>query len=310
MKLLFPELIKIFDKDPSISTLELDIIRRGTSIMYLKFDSIEFKDVRSFYNGSLSSMGKQFGVETHKESFPYELYTDLDSMKNAENWPHYSEFKSTLNPFVTDNVEVKLQKAITKMIYELGYTASECIEIFDLLQCCSNVRVENERELPTFQIEDFKQFTLDPITFVESMQTFRRLKTVGEVQSMHDYLLVYNKLDCIVGLKAFTKMNELFFEQFGLSLLNYWSIPAASLQILFKYYDNTLNSPYSFGCLYPEIPSMIRKDGYKGGLATPLNQRHAEANGDCEKYPDYVTRTPNNEKITLLTVKDVTSLYG
>ena len=164
--------------------------------------------------------------------------------------------------------------------------------------------------VPDFQLKDTQSFTLDPELYVRSMANFNHLKHVGEIANMHDYLLIYNILDCEVGLKAFTKMNELFYDQFEISLLNNYSIPSASLKILWKYYDRTLNSAYSFGNKFPEIPQNIRKSGYKGGLATPLNQRHAEANGDCNKYPDFVTKAPNGELYTEIIVKDVTSLYG
>ena len=311
MKLLFPELLKIFDNDPSKESIILNIIKRGTSIMYLKFDGIEMKDCKSFYpNGSLDSFGKQFGVDVHKECFPYELWTDLDAMKTAEEWPIYPDFKSTLRPFVISNPEEKIKNAISILINELGYKASKAIEIFDLYNCCSNISFSNEMSVPDFQLKDTQSFTLDPELYVRSMANFNHLKHVGEIANMHDYLLIYNILDCEVGLKAFTKMNELFYDQFEISLLNNYSIPSASLKILWKYYDRTLNSAYSFGNKFPEIPQNIRKSGYKGGLATPLNQRHAEANGDCNKYPDFVTKAPNGELYTEIIVKDVTSLYG
>ena len=310
MKLLFPELLKIFDKDPSKDTLELNIIRRGTSIMRLKYDSIEIKDCKSFYKGSLASMGKQFGVDVHKECFPYEKWHDLESMKAAETWPIYPEFKSSLRPFRIVDAEAKVREAIRKLICELGYTASKAVELFDLVNCCSELRITNENQVPVFTINDFSSFCLDPETYVDAFNTFNKLKKTGEIQTMHDYLLVYNKLDCIVGLKAFTKMNELFYDQFQVSLLNNYSIPAASLQILFKFYDTTLNSPYSFGNLHPEIPINIRIDGYKGGLATPLNQRHLEANGDCSKYAFNVTHAANGQVYQQLVVYDITSLYG
>ena len=311
MKLLFPELLKIFDNDPSKESIILNIIKRGTSIMYLKFQGVEMKDCKTFYpHGTLNSFGQQFGVDVHKECFPYELWTDLDSMKASTNWPVYSDFKSTLRPFVISNPDVKVKNAITILINEMGYKASKAVELFDLYRCCSNIYVRDEKTVPDFTITDFQSFTLDPEVYVRSMATFNQLKQIGEIENMHDYLLVYNKLDCIVGLKAFTKMNQLFDEQFGVSLLNNFSIPAASLKILYKYYDRNLNSPYSFGNVFPEIPENIRNYGYKGGLATPLNQRHAEANGDCNKYADYVTKAPNGQLFTEITVKDFTSLYG
>ena len=311
MKLLFPELLKVFDKDCSMESILLNIINRGTSIMYLKFEGIEMKDCKSFYpHGSLDSFGKQFGVDVHKECFPYEFWTDLDAMKNAEEWPNYPDFKSTLRPFVISNPEEKVKNAISILINEMGYKASRAIELFDLYKCSSNISFLGEMSVPDFQLNDVQSFTLDPELYVRSMATFNLLKKIGEITNMHDYLLVYNKLDCEVGLKAFTKMNALFYDQFEVSLLNNFSIPAASLKILWKYYDRTLNSAYSFGDKFPEIPENIRKYGYKGGLATPLNQRHAEANGDCNKYPDFVTKAPNGKLFTEIVVKDVTSLYG
>ena len=110
-------------------------------------------------------------------------------------------------------------------------------------------------------------------------------------------------------METFTNMNNLFLEQFGVSLLNNFSIPSVSLKILWRYYDKTKNSPYSFGPKFPELPEKIRDRCY-GGLAGPIQCRHVEANGDTSKYPDCVTRAPNGELYQEIDVEDVTSLYG
>ena len=116
-------------------------------------------------------------------------------------------------------------------------------------------------------------------------------------------------MDTVVGLQAFTKMNKIFSDEFGVSLLNNFSIPSVSMQILWKFYDRTENSPYSFGPKFPELPQAIREK-CAGGLAGPIQLRHAEANGDISKYPDYVTRAPNGRLFQEIVVYDVTSLYG
>ena len=110
-------------------------------------------------------------------------------------------------------------------------------------------------------------------------------------------------------MEAFTNMNNIFQQQFEVSLLNNFSIPSVSLKILWKYYDKSKNSPYSFGPKFPELPEKIRDRCY-GGISGPIQCRHVEANGDTTKYPDYVTRAPNGDLFTSIVVEDVTSLYG
>ena len=110
-------------------------------------------------------------------------------------------------------------------------------------------------------------------------------------------------------METFTNMNNLFQENFGVSLLNNFSIPSVSLKILWRYYDKTKNSPYSFGAKFPELPEKIRDRCY-GGISGPIQCRHVEANGDTEKYSNHVTRAPNGELYTSIAVEDVTSLYG
>lgn len=115
--------------------------------------------------------------------------------------------------------------------------------------------------------------------------------------------------DCNVGLQTFENMNNIFQAQFNVSLLNNFSIPSVSLKILWQFYDRSKNSPYSFGPDFPELPEKIRSRCY-GGLSGPIQTRHVEANGDTEKYPDFVTKAPNGEEYGVISAEDVNSLYG
>ena len=331
--MLLPELLKTFEAHDDKNGLNFDIIRRGTSVMFLKHKSVIFMDGANFAPGvSLEQAGQTFGATVHKTAFPYEYWTCLDSMKNTTEWPVYSAFKSTLRPYVIENPAEKLKNALAKG-NDYGHTASQLIEIFNLQECCSDICVTDENKCPEFTLVDDSSFTLDPELYLDSMKLFYDLKVQGEIFSMHDYLLYYNirsgfknmnsefRLkafeidfepkfrDCIVGLQTFENMNYLFDEQFGISLLNNFSIPSVSLKILWQYYDTSQNSPYSFGPNFPELPQQIRSRCY-GGISGPIQSRHVEANGDTEKYPDYVTRTPNGDLVILITAEDVTSLYG
>ena len=266
-------------------------------------------DAYNFYPAKLDDAGKTFGADVRKSTFPYEYYTDLESMKNATAWPDYSAFKSTLRPFVIPDPEKKLKDAMKKAIEQHGFTASEMIEAFNLHEYCSDLRVVDEFKCPEFCLQDQTPFTLDPELYLDSKAMFEKLKSQNELSNIHQYLLIYNIHDTIVGLQAFERMNIIFDEQFGISLLNNFSIPSVSLKILWKFYDRERNSPYSFGPKYPHLPAMIRDKCY-GGLSGPIQLRHAEANGDEDKYPSYVTHAPNGKKYQLIVVKDVTSLYG
>ena len=193
MKLLFPELLKVFDSKSQEEELQLSIIRRGTSVMYLKYNSIAFLDARNFFpQGGLEHFGQIFGAEVHKAAFPYEFWTDLDSMRLATSWPSYPSFKSSLRPYIISEPQEKIERAITKAINH-GYSAFEMIELFGLRNCGSIQNVLSETECPSFTVTDFSSFTMDPELYVESMILFDNLKLNGEIESMWDYLLVYNK---------------------------------------------------------------------------------------------------------------------
>ena len=192
MKILLPELLKSFEAQDAVKGLQVEIIRRGTSVMYLKHNSIIFMDGANFAPGvSLEKAGQTFGATVHKTAFPYEFWTDIDAMKNTVEWPDYSAFKSTLRPYVIENPTEKLKNGLSKGI-DHGYTASQLIEMFNLHDCCSGIRVHDENTSPDFTLNDNTSFTLDPELYVESMKIFHDLKAQGEVQSMHDYLLYYN----------------------------------------------------------------------------------------------------------------------
>ena len=310
MKILLPELLKTFEAHDGTNGLTLDIIRRGTSVMFLKHNSVTFSDGQNFLPGvSLDEAGKTFEADVHKSAFPYEYWTDLNEMKAATEWPDFGAFKSTLRPFVIGEPEEKLRKAIEKGIQNYGFTASRMIDCFNLRRCCSKLHLIDDKTCPIFTLNDSSTFTLDPILYVDSMNMFYELKANGECDSMHAYLLIYNIRDCNVGLQTFTNMNKIFQQQFGISLLNNFSIPSVALKILWSFYDNGKNSPYSFGGQYPDLPIQIRERCY-GGLSGPIQLRHVEANGDTTKYPDYVTRAPNGEIFQVLTAEDANSLYG
>ena len=140
---------------------------------------------------SLEEAGQTFGATVHKSAFPYEYYTDLDSMKKATKWPYFKAFKSTLRPYVVSECEQKLKNAITKAI-DHGFTASQMISLFDLYKCCSDLKIVDENLCPSFNLIDKSSFTLDPELYVESMRIFNDLKAKGEVYNMHDYMLAYN----------------------------------------------------------------------------------------------------------------------
>lgn len=309
MKILLPELLKTFEVHDGNNGLTLDIIRRGTSVMFLKHNSITFSDGQNFLPGvSLDEAGKTFDAEVHKSTFPYEYWTDLNTMKAATEWPDFSAFKSTLRPFVIEEPEEKLRKAIEKGIQN-GFTATRMIDCFNMRRCCSGIDLTDDKTCPSFSLNDTSSFTLDPILYVESMQMFYELKRNGECNTMHDYLLIYNIRDCIVGLQTFTNMNRIFQQQFGISLLNNFSIPSVALKILWSFYDTEKNCPYSFGEKYPELPIQIRERCY-GGISGPIQLRHVEANGDTTKYPDYVTKAPNGKIYRRIKAEDANSLYG
>ena len=100
--------------------------------MYLKHNSVIFMDGGNFAPGvGLEDAGQTFGATVHKSTFPYEYYTDLDTMKNEVDWPNYAAFKSRLRPYLIQNAEQKLKSAIKKAI-ENDYTASQIIEKFNM----------------------------------------------------------------------------------------------------------------------------------------------------------------------------------
>ena len=185
-------MLKTFESHDGVKGLDVDIIRRGTSVMYLKHNSIIYMDGANFAPGvGLEDAGQTFGATVHKSAFPYEFYTDLESMKNATEWPHFKAFKSTLRPFIVGDCEQKLKNAITKAL-ENGYTASKMTDLFNLYECCTDLQLSNESLCPSFKLIDKSSFTLDPELYVESMKIFYDLKDKGEVHNLHDYMLAYN----------------------------------------------------------------------------------------------------------------------
>ena len=66
--------------------------------MQLQFDVFSFRDFMNYTSPmSLAAFSKSCGIQDISKSvFPYELYTDVQQLRNEKDFPAYKEFQSSL----------------------------------------------------------------------------------------------------------------------------------------------------------------------------------------------------------------------
>ena len=254
LPILLPGLLRIW------GTKTVDTVRRGTGIMILRLEPFVFIDARNFTAGSsLIKFGKAWGAETNKSLFPYEAFNKISELNECKNWPPYSKFSSVLSKQKVDNFSESLLFYLSQTTLDVNYVLQKLFQI------------ENISE-----IDCIIPNSICPIEYLNNFIEFEKLKNSGVIQNMYDYLLLYNQKDTELLSEAFQNYINAFINTFGLSPLDYYSLPGMAERILWKNYDNQMNEAFSLPSFCGDINQIIRAN-LQGGLVAVFH-RHVEVN--------------------------------
>ena len=268
---------------------KLDVIKRGSKIIFLQYREIAFVDAMMFGPGcSLDSFAKMWGTEATKGFFPYDKYETIDEMLGDVNWPKLSDFNSKLG---RQTFEYSLQDAEEKLqSYNLTTFASK------------------EELLIKIMTSDDKIYSpIDLDTYCQMWSVFENGKRDGRIQNMMDFLCFYNARDTEVLADAMVRYSNAFMANFNICPIEYITLPAIAEKVLWNFYDDTLFKPFSFNQEFGDVAALIRSQ-LAGGLSCVFT-RHVEVGAGEMKYDYNVYHAANGHRFTQLIAFDVNSEF-
>ena len=269
---------------------EIDVIKRGSKIVFLQYRNIAFVDALTFGPGcSLDDFAKMWGASINKGCFPYEKYTTIEQLNSDKDWPCLQDFKSKLG-----------RKSFT-------YTAEQVLEYIK----------EYQQSLPFNQDEIFAKImsqdmirvesSVDLEVYLQMWKIFENGKCDGRITSMMDFLCYYNALDTEVLTEAMQKYISSFLINFKTCPNEYITLPAIAETILWNNYDASQYLPYSFNEEFADLSNLIRSQ-LAGGLSCVF-ARHVEVGQQEMIYDPKVYHAANGERFQQLIAFDVNSEY-
>ena len=275
--------------------MNFDVLKRGNQILCLRMGPLVFCDCLNFSPGcNLDSFGQMWGATAVKSCFPYEHYDDISAIENAESWPPIIAFKSSLGRKIfTYEIDEILE------IFTMAKSSINCTEM-DFVQM---VRMTNEQ----CQISDLitHQFPICLKTYVNTWVHYVKKFNAGEMSSMKDFLIYYNSIDTELLCSGFQNYVESFIRNFQISPVGYLTLPGLSEKVMWKQFDRTENSPYSFPKKFGHLNAILR-DNLIGGLSTVF-KRHVEIGSSNEEYAECVHKARNGEQFKKLVAYDANS---
>ena len=273
------------------------VMKRGNQFMYMKFDGIIFLDCLNFTSGcNLDSFATMWGATVSKFVFPYEKYTDIETLSNDKYWPRLLDFASTLRP---SNLSFTLNEI--KEIFEYAVEEINTDEFTFLFM------VQPVDGLTTFNELSQQKYPICVCTYVKMWVMYTKKLNNGTFKSMLDYLKYYNTIDTEILADGFKNYVNSFINNFNLSPIGYITLPGYAERVMYSMYDTSENKPYSFSEKYGFINKLLR-DNLAGGLSCVF-KRHVEINSSEENYSATVHRAANGEKFKRLVAYDANSTY-
>ena len=272
-----------------------DVLKRGNHIMCLKLDGILFLDCLNFTSGcSLDSFATMWGAQVSKSIFPYEKYSDINSMRNDTYWPRLVEFTSSLR-----RNELSYTQAEIKAIFRFAADEIFTDEFTFMFMIQPNDAISNFNEL-----SDHK-YPICVRTYVEMWVMFTKKINDGTFGSMLDYLKYYNAIDTEILADGFRNYVNSFINNFQLSPVGFITLPGYAEKVMYSMYDTSENRPYTFSEKFGFVNEMLREN-LAGGLSCVF-KRHVEINALDERYSKTVHRASNGQKFTQLIAYDANS---
>ena len=207
---------------------KMTIIRRGSGIMEFSYGNLKFRDFKNFSNPiSLEKFAESCGVEAlGKTTWPYELYDDIRSIKDATEFPGYSGFQSSLT-----KGQEKFPKELTDLInenFEKGFwtTIKQVEKFFDFPSALLHKRKEDGSITEVRFVDGTSLESVlhtSPKKFFESKLIFDRT-----CKNMSEYLRDYNLNDVLILTDCIKRYAKGFFDSWKINIHDYMSLPGVS----------------------------------------------------------------------------------
>ena len=99
---------------------KVSMLKKANSYMVLQVGDLTFKDVLNYTApSSLSKYLRQWGATETKGIFPYELYTRIEEIEAAEEFPTQDQFYSTLKKCGVSDAEYEAAKSLFDQRFNL-----------------------------------------------------------------------------------------------------------------------------------------------------------------------------------------------
>ena len=269
---------------------ELNVIKRGSRIVFLQYRNIAFVDAMTFGPGcSLDDFGKMWGAPIKKGCFPYEKYTTIEQLVTDRNWPALDDFNSRL----------------TRKMHE--YTSAQVVEkIKSYQQGISIDQNEIYHKIMSAGITKLKS-PVDLDVYLQMWQIFETGKREGKMTNMMDFLCYYNAVDTEVLTEAMQKYISSFIANFKTCPNEFITLPAIAETILWNHYDASEYLPYSFNEEFADLSNLIRSQ-LAGGLSCVFT-RHVEVGQQEMVFDPQVYLATNGDRFQQLIAFDVNSKF-
>jgi len=205
---------------------KLDVIRKGTILSVLSTGFITFHDCLNFTTScSLATFIAMWGSgQEMKSIWPYELYTNINEIKEAQIFPSIRDFRSTLKR--PKNVEkVKLENALSRMVFALDIDENELARLTDIspesFRILGDGSVGIDSDVVIDANVDIEDYAIAYIQFNEQ-------KLGNNDFNMLDYLKRYNTADTKLLLDAMDNYHSEMFVAFDARPLDFVGIPGKS----------------------------------------------------------------------------------
>jgi hypothetical protein len=260
----------------------INAVKKGSGFFILDIaageNNLSFRDVMSYITPqTLDSFGKSWGAKVSKLSWPYELYSNLDEIKETIKFPDYTLFTSSLlqtkknqTKFLVELEEVlENQRRQLKCDLKLGHLMTCMGMKYDFGdEVFNSVIIANKDE----RLKVEASLHISPEVYADSKISYESYIESGESSNLLDYFEWYNEIDVEILLDAWEKMFDMFHKTFQLNLLNSWSLPGVAQNIMLNMYPQNIPPVYTFDDAFGFLNKEIRKN-LVGGFSGPLTKR-------------------------------------
>ena len=290
---LLPGLLTYSDK----YNVKMSVLKRGNAFLSLTMQDIVFVDACNFTSGcSLDSFTRMWGTETKKSIFPYEKFDSIESLEACKEWPPMSDFNTTLCKAKIKYSKQEINTLLDKLRLKISLHDIQLLKQLDPSGSSTTIDDLTNVEFPA---------KLD--AYIEMWIYFHEKCSLGEMNSMMDYLCFYNSLDTISLVEAFEKYIDSFIDNFDCNPNDFITLPGLAERVMWSKFDSSKFAAYTVGKSFGHINELIR-DNLMGGLSCVF-ARHIEVGSNADKFGLNVTTASNGDKFNRIVAMDANSKF-